>query len=209
MSTGLPVICRSSTVSVVFPQLPKVRTETAAKMEQLPCSCLVRMLHDCCRFAVLLFCPFSASNIHVWFATGFHVGFKLPLLLFGLLRALIRVLVVRVSAMRLGLSGSVLCKFPLLQLCWFSVVYFRFLAFVVSVFFLSVSKVPSIVWVSIAVSTSLLSNFLCHPQARFWVRKLLRFFAKCWRGLQSVGKIRVLCIQHNTVAVVVSTCAAS
>ena len=114
-----------------------------------------------------------------------------------------------VSAMRLGLSGSVLCKFPLLQLCWFSVVYFRFLAFVVSVLFLSVSKVPSIVWVSIAVSTSLLSNFLCHPQARFWVRKLLRFFAKCWRGLQSVGKIRVLCIQHNTVAVVVSTCAAS
>ena len=56
----------------------------------------------------------------MWFVTGFHVSFKLSLLLFGLLRALIRVLAVRVSAMRLrasvfffSLSGSVLCKFPL------------------------------------------------------------------------------------------------
>ena len=68
----------------------------SAKMEQL---ILVPFMHTNASrllpFRSLIVCPFSASNIHVWFATGFHVGFKLPLLLFGRLRVLIRVLVVR------------------------------------------------------------------------------------------------------------------
>ena len=58
--------------------------------------------------------------IHVWFATGFHVGFKVPSLLLGLLRASDTGSSSAVSAMRLrasvfffSLSGSVLCKFPL------------------------------------------------------------------------------------------------
>ena len=63
------------------------------------------MLHDCCDFAVLLFYPFSASNIHVWFATGFHVGFKVPPLLFGLLRASDTGSSSAVSAMSLRASG--------------------------------------------------------------------------------------------------------
>ena len=38
--------------------------------------------------------------------------------------------------------------------------------------------------------------------------QIVESFAKCWRGLQSVGKKFVRC-QHTAIAVAVSTCAAS
>ena len=58
------ISCRLGFVS--FPSLRRFCAN-----EQLPpfCFFLPRMLHDCCRFAVLLFYPFSAPQV-------FHVGFQ-------------------------------------------------------------------------------------------------------------------------------------
>ena len=70
-------VCRSCAVSKKFTHFLQAWVCQLSKFAQIRkratssgfCFFLPRMLHDCCRFAVLLFYPFSAPQV-------FHVGFQ-------------------------------------------------------------------------------------------------------------------------------------
>ena len=88
-------------------------------MEQLPRS--LPFVHT--NALRLLFYPFSASISHVWFGTGFHVGFKVP--------SWIQVLAVRVLYVLEHLFFLQFVRFRFVQVSStpdFAVMHFGFLA---------------------------------------------------------------------------------